>query len=66
MGDAEGALGEADLDSLASLSEEELAAPVEDESPEASTMRRVRPSDDVFAAPGTDLSVFGDAEDDEI
>jgi molecular chaperone DnaK len=59
-------LGEADLDSLASLSEEELAAPVEDESPEASTMRRVRPSDDIFAAPGTDLSVFGDAEDDEL
>ena len=59
-------LGEADLDSLASLSDDELAAPVDDEAPEASTMRRVRPSEDLFAAPGTDLSVFGDAEDDEI
>jgi molecular chaperone DnaK len=58
-------LDEADLESLASLSEDELAAPAEDEAPEASTMRRVRPSDDLFAAPGTDLSAFGNAEDDE-
>ena len=59
-------LAQADLDSLASLSEEEMAAPADAEAPEASTMRRVRASEDFFAAAGSDLSVFGDADDDEI
>jgi molecular chaperone DnaK len=60
-------LDEADLDSLAALDDE--PAPASDpaaEPPEASTMRRAKPTEELFAAPGSDLSIFGDAEDDEI
>jgi molecular chaperone DnaK len=60
-------LEEADLDSLAALDDEPAPAPdPASEPPEASTMRRAKPAQDLFAAPGSDLSIFGDAEDDEI
>ena len=60
-------LDEADLDSLASLDDEPTAASDPSaEPPEASTMRRAKPTEELFAAPGSDLSIFGDAEDDEI
>jgi molecular chaperone DnaK len=66
--DALEGLDEAALDSLAALDEEQDAgARTEIVEPlEAQTMRREKPKDDLFAAPGADLSIFGDAEDDEI
>jgi molecular chaperone DnaK len=61
------ALDEADLDSLAALSDEEVAsAPPPETAPEATTMRRAAAGDDLFGKPGSDLSIFGDADDDEI
>jgi len=60
-------LDEADLDSLAAMDDEPGPAPdPAAEPPEASTMRRAKPAEDLFADPGSDLSIFGDAEDDEI
>jgi molecular chaperone DnaK len=67
-GDALEGLDEADLDSLAALDDEpaEIPAAAAEEPPEASTMPRMPAQDDLFENPGSDLSIFGDAEDDEI
>ena len=62
--DALDALGEADLESLAGLVDDEAIAAVEDE-PEAITQRRVAATEDLFGAPGSDLSIFDD-DDDEV
>jgi hypothetical protein len=62
--DALDALDEADLESLAALADDEAVATVEDE-PEAITQRRVAATEDVFGAPGSDLSLFDD-DDDEV
>jgi molecular chaperone DnaK len=61
-------LDESDLDSLAALSDEEMEAPAPpaEAVPEATTMRRAQPADDLFGKPGSDLSIFGDADDDEL
>jgi len=65
--DALDSLDESDLDSLAALDDDgAAAADTVPETPEASTMRRSAGEPDLFAAPGSDLSIFGDAEDDEI
>ena len=63
--DALDALGEADLESLAGLVDDEAIAAVEDE-PEAITQRRVAATEDLFGAPGSDLSIFDDDDDDEV
>jgi hypothetical protein len=60
------ALDDADLDSLASLDDADGAAPAPPEPPEGTTMRRAKPSEDLFDTPGSDLSIFGDSEDDEV
>jgi molecular chaperone DnaK len=57
-------LDEADLDSLAALDDDE-ALPEEETPPEAVTQRRAAPTGELFDAPGTDLSIFGDDEDEE-
>jgi molecular chaperone DnaK len=62
--DALDALGEADLESLAGLVDDEAIPAVEDE-PEAITQRRVAATEDLFGAPGSDLSIFDD-DDDEV
>ncbi len=58
-------LDSADLDALAALDEDELVVPLE-EAPEAITQRRVAATDDLFGAPGSDLSLFDGADDDEV
>ena len=63
--DALDVLDEADLDSLAALSDDEAASAAEDPAPEATTQRRAAPAGDLFGSPDSDLSIFGD-EDDEI
>ena len=61
------ALDEADLDSLAALADDEaLAAPRRRRRPKRSPSAARRPTDELFDAPGTDLSIFGDDEDDEV
>jgi molecular chaperone DnaK len=60
------ALDEADLDSLAALTDDDAVTIVEETPPEAITQRRMAPAGDLFDAPGTDLSIFGDDEDDEV
>jgi molecular chaperone DnaK len=62
--DALDALDEADLESLAALADDEAVATEEDE-PEATTQRRVAASEELFGAPDSDLSLFGD-DDDEV
>ena len=69
MGDAADpldSLDEADLDSLAALTDDEAATIVEATPPEAITQRRMAPTGELFDTPGTDLSIFGDDEDDEV
>jgi len=63
--DALDALDEADLDSLAALPDDEAAATAEELAPEAITQRRAAPADDLFGSPDSDLSIFGD-DDDEV
>jgi len=63
--DALDVLDEADLDSLAALSDDEAASAAEDPAPEATTQRRAAPAGGLFGSPDSDLSIFGD-EDDEI
>jgi hypothetical protein len=64
--DALDALDEADLDSLAALPDDEAAATAEELAPEAITQRRAAPADDLFGSPDSDLSIFGDDDDDEV
>jgi molecular chaperone DnaK len=59
------ALAEADLESLAALADEPSEAPAPEVAPEATTMRRTQPVEDLFGSPDSDLSIFGDSEDDE-
>jgi molecular chaperone DnaK len=60
-------LDEAALDSLAALTDEEAAsAPPPETAPEATTMRRAKANDDLFGRPGSELSIFGDADDEEL
>ncbi len=55
------ALDEADLESLAGLDDDEPVAPVAD-APDAVTQRRFAVTEDLFGAPGGDLSLFDDDE----
>ena len=63
--DALDVLDQADLDSLAALPDDEAAATAEELAPEAITQRRAAPADDLFGAPDSELSIFGD-DDDEV
>jgi molecular chaperone DnaK len=64
--DALDALDEADLDSLAALSDDEAMPVPERMAAESITQRRPASDVDLFDAPGSDLSIFGDDEDDEV
>jgi len=55
------ALDEGDLESLAALVDNEAIAPAPDE-PEGITQRRMAATEDLFGAPGSDLSLFDDDE----
>jgi hypothetical protein len=59
-------LDEADLDSLAALGDDDALPADEETPPEAITQRRAAPTGELFDAPGTDLSIFGDDEDEEV
>ncbi len=63
--DALDALDEDDLESLAALADDEAVAIEEEIAPEATTQRRAAPVDELFGARDSDLSIFGD-DDDEI
>ena len=64
--DALDALDEDDLESLAALTDDEAVATEEEIAPEATTQRRAAPADELFGARDSDLSIFGDDDDDEI
>jgi hypothetical protein len=57
-----GVLDEADLDSLAALSDDEAAGAAENLAPEAVTQRRAAPTDDLFGSPDSDLTNYDDDE----
>jgi molecular chaperone DnaK len=64
--DALDTLDEADLDSLAALTDDEGVTIVEETPPDAITQPRMAPTGELFDLPGSDLSIFGDDEDDEV
>jgi molecular chaperone DnaK len=63
--DALDTLDEDDLDSLAALPDDEAVATAEAIAPDAITQPRAAPADELFGARDSDLSIFGD-DDDEV